>query len=66
MVEHIHRIKNHSNLAWKFPSRPDTCKANAEQVLKCEIVGEWDCSSDRNMTFTPKNHEVIQNIFTSM
>ena len=51
-VDHIHRVKNHSNLAWKFPSRPDTCKVDAEQVLKCEIVGEWDCSSDRNRTFS--------------
>ena len=66
MVDHIHRVNKHSNLVWKFPTQPDACNIDAEQVLKCEIVGEWDCSSDRNMSFTLKNHEFIQNIFMNI
>ena len=63
MADHIHHMNKNSNLTWKFPTRADICKVDAEQVLEYEIVGEWDYSSDRNMTFTLKNHEVIQKIF---
>ena len=40
VVDHIHRVKKDSNLSWKFPSHPDICNVDVEQVLK--IVEDWD------------------------
>ena len=65
-VDHIHRVKSNSNLIWKFPFRSDLCNVHPEQVLKCDVVGEWDCSNDRNMTFTLKNHEIIDSMFADL
>ena len=63
LVEHVDRVKKNSNLKWKYPVSPDTCVVDAEQVMQCEIVGDWNCANDRNMTFTLMNHEVIHKKF---
>ena len=41
-VEHIHRIKSKPNLIRKSPICSDWCDVRHEQVLKCDVVGEWD------------------------
>ena len=58
IIEHL-RVDLDSNLKWKYPTSNDICVVEADQILQCEIDGEWDVINDRNMTFTLHNHEHI-------
>ena len=63
VIEHLDQVSMDSNLKWKYPTSNDICVVEAEQILQCEIDGEWDVVNDRNMTFTLHNHEVINRKF---
>ena len=63
IIECLDRVKNNSDLKWKYPSCNDICVAEAEQLLQIEIEGEWDVGNDRDMTFTLYNHEAINKKF---
>lgn len=66
VVEHLIRVKSASNLKWKYPMIADIATVNAEQILVSDIVGDWDVNTDRNMTFTLRNHVCINNKFTQL
>ena len=63
LVEHVERVKKNGNLKWRYPASPDMCVVEAEQVMECEFIGDWNCASDRNMTYTLVNHETIYKKF---
>ena len=59
------RYKMESNLKWKNGNEePDILKA--ESIVICDIDGEWDVSKERNMTFTLRNHEYIDQLVKSL
>ena len=41
-IEHLHRVRKSSSLKWKNPELSDIVDMNAEHVVNCEIVGDWD------------------------
>ena len=63
VIEHLDQVSMDSNLKWKYPTSNDICVVEAEQILQCEIDGEWEVVNDRNMIFTLHNHEVINRKF---
>ena len=46
-IEHLHRVRKSSSLKWKNPELSDIVDMNAEHIVNCEIVGDWDISNDR-------------------
>ena len=62
-VEHIHRAAKDSNLMWKYPTTDDIATVDVDQILDCEIDGEWNITANRNNEFTLKNHGVISKKF---
>ena len=64
-MEYLHRVQDKSNLKWKNGNEePDILKA--ESIVICDIDGEWDVSKERNMTFTLRNHEYIDQLVKSL
>lgn len=61
-IEHLHRVNKSSNLKWKNPTFPDISDVNLENIFSYKIDGDWDISNDKNLTFTLKNHESINNL----
>ena len=61
-MEFLHRVVRSSNLKWKHPVREDVDTLTKESIISCVIDGEWDVSTDRNMTYTLRNHEYINQL----
>ena len=59
-VEHIHRTEKDSNLKWKYPTKSDIIPIEDDQILDCEIHGNWNILSNRKSGFILTNHEEIQ------
>lgn len=38
----IYTDKKVSNLKWLYPNKGDVCKVNSAQVLRYDIIGDWD------------------------
>ena len=51
---------------WKYPVKEDIAIVDADQIMICDITGEWDVHADRNMTFTLRNHEFINKKFLEL
>ena len=49
-IEHLEHVEEGKNLKWRYPTI-DEQTADADQILNCEITGEWDVLSDRNIHF---------------
>ena len=62
MMDHLHRIKKISNFKWKSPSNPDIDNLVNAEIFECQIVGEWDVSNERAMTFSLRNHTDIDKL----
>ena len=45
--------------------RHSSC-AEGDQLLDCEINGDWDVLADRNMCFTLQNHKFIDEKFVEL
>jgi hypothetical protein len=45
-VDHLSRIVRSSDTKWKYPSTPDVQQVHREQIIKCDIVGQWDMNAD--------------------
>ena len=50
-------------MKWLYPVTEDDHFVMGDQILDCEIVGEWDILADRNMLLTLQNHGFIQQKF---
>ena len=61
-MEFLHRVDSLSNLKWRYPSKNDKDKLKKESIISCAIDGDWDISAERNMTYTLRNHEVIEQL----
>ena len=60
IIEHIHRSKVSSNLKWRYPMKNDILPVEQEQILDCNIQGEWNILSSRQSEFTLANHITIE------
>ena len=61
-IEHLHRTNHEYNFTWKNPNVPDIADIKTEDIIVCKIVGEWDVSTKRMLTYTLKNHEDIDRL----
>ena len=61
-MEFLHRVAKSSNLKWKHPVRKDVDTLTKVSIISCVIDGDWDVSTDRNMTYTLRNHEYINQL----
>ena len=59
-IEHPHRVRESSNLKWNNPEFSAIVDMNAEHIVSCKIVGDWDVSNDGCVVYTLKNHEHIE------
>ena len=66
VVEHLDRVRKGSNLKWKYPVTPDMATVDADQIMVCDITGDWDVHADWNMTHTLQNHVCINNKFQEL
>ena len=62
-IEHIHRTDKNFNLKWRYPSKEDIADVEEDQILDCDIDGDWDVLSNRNNEFSLRNHEFINEMF---
>lgn len=65
-MEFFHRVKKSSNLKWKHPIRKDHENLFKDSIISCVIDGEWDVSAERNMTYTLRNHEYINQLVDNL
>ena len=65
-MEFLHRVDSSKNLKWKNPTRKDIDHLFKGSILSCVIDGQWDVSAQRNMTFTLRNHEYIEQIIMDL
>ena len=65
-IEHIHRTNKNCNLKWRYPSKEDIADVEEDQILDCDIDGDWDVLSNRNNEFSLRNHEFINKMFIDM
>ena len=63
MVDHLHCTDPTSHTTWAYPSREDIHVADADQILSCDVVGEWDLKDTRNTRFILKNVKDIMATF---
>ena len=66
VVEHLDRVKQSSDLKWKYPEKTDIATVDADQIMVCDITGDWDVHADRNRTYTLRNHALINNKFSEL
>ena len=60
MVDHLTRTVRSSDTSWKYPSSADTHFVTQEQIIDCEIDGEWDMKADsRKRLFTLNGSKAI-------
>ena len=59
-IDHLHRLLDGSHSKWKYPSREDVQLVESDQIIKCDIHGQWDYSADsRKRLFTVTNVKTI-------
>ena len=46
VVDHLHRTVTGVNNNWKYPKTEDIQTAEPEQIVKCDVKGEWDYTPD--------------------
>ena len=50
-VDHLaHSVKNYHS-KWKYPSQEDVQLVEMDQVVDCNITGQWDMAADSRKTF---------------
>ena len=63
-VDHLSRIVRSSDTKWKYPSTPDVQQVHREQIIKCDIVGQWDMNADsRKRLFQLENYKTLSFAF---
>ena len=48
---------------WLYPVTEDVHVFEGDQILDCEIVGDWEILTDSNMLLPLQNHGFIQQKF---
>ena len=46
--------------------KEDIADVEEDQILDCDIDGDWDVLSNRNNEFSLRNHEFINKMFIDM
>ena len=46
VIDHLHRVLKGSNAKWKYPSSEDIQTAKLEQLVNCDVEGEWVITPD--------------------
>ena len=46
IIDHLHRVLDGSHTKWKYPSREDVQTVQPEQIVQCDIQGQWDYAPD--------------------
>ena len=55
-VDHLARSTKNSHSKWKYPSKEDVQLVETDQIVDCEIVGEWDMTADSRKRFYTLNN----------
>ena len=56
IVDHLHRAISNSDTKWKYPKTEDIQYAEEDQIVSCDVWGDWDISPDsRQRLFTLHN-----------
>ena len=42
IIDHLHRVLDGSHAKWKYPKQEDVQMVEPEQIVKCDIKGEWN------------------------
>ena len=50
-VDHLARGIKNSHSKWKYPSKEDIQLVEMDQVVDCNIIGEWDMAADLRKRF---------------
>ena len=70
-IEHMERVNMRNNKQspherWRWPQdSADIQTVLPIQVLPCNVIGSWDTSSSRNITFVLDNWHIIDGLFQS-
>jgi hypothetical protein len=67
-IEHITCVKEKGQNAherWRWPQTMDVQTVLPMQILPCNVIGSWDTSSSRNITFVLDNWHIIEGLFQS-
>jgi hypothetical protein len=60
LIDHLARALKKSDSKWKYPSQEDIHQADPEQIVKCNVEGDWDLAADsRKRLFTLTNINTI-------
>ena len=51
------RVETDSSFKWKHPPKPDSLDLNINSNLDCEVIGEWNVSNERALSFSLQNHK---------
>ena len=64
IVDHLHRDVEGSHTKWKYPGREDLQTVAPQQIIECDIQGQWDFSPDsRKRLFLVSNVKTICGAF---
>ena len=66
LVDHLHRVNSGSHQTWGYPSKEDFHLSEQDQILPCEIIGQWDLRDHRNAWFALKNVKDKLNSFNNL
>ena len=66
LVDHLQRVNSGSHRTWAYPSKEDVDLSKPDQILPCEIVGEWNLRDPRNTLFALKNVKDVINLSTNL
>ena len=59
-IDHLARSMKKSDSKWKYPSQEDIQPADPDQIVKCDVEGDWDLAADsRKRLFTVANINTI-------
>ena len=58
-VDHLRRVLDSSHTKWKYPSREDVQTVEPEQIVKCDIKGQWDYSPDSRKRLSQMSKQFV-------
>ena len=60
VVDHLCRVLRNSDSKWKYPSKGDVQSVQDDQIVDCDIEGDWDMTADsRKRCFTLSNSKTV-------
>ena len=55
IIDHLLRSIKNSNTKWKYLTREDIQIVEPDQIIQCDVSGEWDLTSSRKRCYTLAN-----------